>query len=77
MALGDRFRMAVAAGLPNRNGFLGYAIQYQEWLDFYRAADKAKLTQDSARLSSPTASQSPRFAALRRVLREQNFKNNY
>ena len=76
--------MAVAAGLPNSDGFLGYAIQYQEWLDFYRAADKAKLTQDSARLSSPTArlssptaSQSPRFAALRRVLREQNFKNNY
>ena len=77
MALGDRFRMAVAAGLPNRDGFLGYAIQYQEWLDFYRAADKTRLTQDSARLYSPAANHSPRFAALRRVLRERNFCKNY
>ena len=76
MAFGDRIRKAQAAGLPSHNGILSYAIKYQEWLDFYRAADPAKLTQDSARLTSPTpfTAQSPRYAALRRVLREQNFQ---
>ena len=76
MAFGDRIRLANAAGLYARKGILGYAIDYQEWMDFYKAMSCEKLRQEQARFrqeSIPSsAQQSARYCALRRVLRERN-----
>ena len=45
MAFGDRIRLANAAGLYARKGILGYAIDYQEWMDFYKVLSCEKLRQ--------------------------------
>lgn len=78
MAFGDRIRLANAAGLYARKGILGYAIDYQEWLDFYSAMSCEKLHQEQARFLRnnipSTAQQGARYAALRRILRERNLK---
>ena len=68
MAPDERFSTAATIGSPNRNGFLSYAIEYQLWLNFYRSADKSTLPQELSALPTP---QSPRYAALKRVLREE------
>ncbi len=70
MAPDERFSTAATVGSPNRNGFLSYAIEYQLWLNFYRATDKTALSQELSTLPTP---QSPRYAALKRVLREESF----
>ena len=70
MAPDECFSTAAVVGVPNRNGFLSYAIEYQRWLNFYRATDKTALPQELSALPTP---QSPRYAALKRVLREENF----
>lgn len=70
MAPDECFSTAAVVGVPNRNGFLSYAIEYQRWLNFYRTTDKTTLPQELSALPAP---QSPRYAALKRVLREENF----
>ena len=75
MAFGDRIRLANAAGLYARKGILGYAIDYQEWMDFYKVLSCEKLRQEQARFQQESipssAQQSARYCALRRVLRER------
>ena len=76
MAFGDRIRLANAAGLYARKGILGYAIDYQEWMDFYKAMSCEMLRKEQARFHNEnipySAQQSARYCALRRVLRERN-----
>ena len=78
MAFGDRIRLATAAGLYARKGILGYAIDYQEWTDFYRALSTDKLRQEQARFhreSTPSAAhQGARYAALRLILRGRDIR---
>ncbi len=80
MAFGDRIRLASAAGMSARESLLGYAVRFQEWTDFYRSMPSDGLRKELARFhrdTVPTSThQGPRYAALRHILQERNFKED-